>query len=121
MLKQTPEITRKMDDWRNGHGIAPFPQEYNRFHEDLARFDLSKRSIWKVYHVEMVNDGWGDPAEFLQAVIETPNGELHKIKWHESGAWFREGAGWTRYFEMLAETRDYHAAIIRQSDMAEVG
>lgn len=92
-------IQAEMQLWRAG--IVSFPQNYNNYHAARARLSLSKHATAKqftVHNTFEACDGWGYGFRPVHAIIELPNGELKKIKWCESGAWFEatQGGGWSR-------------------------
>ena len=93
------DIEAGMSRWRCGDG--PLPTTYIDFHENLARRDLDskrERGLWQVHATYLLPDGWGDGMKFVVAIIETRNGELHKVKWADSQSWFRDtGHGWALY------------------------
>jgi len=81
------------------------PEAYISYHKELAEAALKVLTETKgliVHSSEMVNDGWGDEMHNLQAVVETPDGKLEKIKWgdsHERGSFKQKcsGGGWGHF------------------------
>jgi len=92
------QIEKKMKQWRKHIGILPMPQEYIDYHRALAEEALGKLSV-TVHSKGLQDDGWFDGMQILQAVIELPDGELVKVKWHDnrSKGYFMQkckGGGW---------------------------
>jgi hypothetical protein len=85
-------IEAEMKLWRRG--LNSLPESYVKHHENLAEEGLkalTDRGIL-VHSKQTVMDGWGDGMRLLQVVIETPSGELLKLKWHDShynGSFFK--------------------------------
>lgn len=93
-------IENKMKLWRLG-AIA-LPNEYVNFLKDAAEKEistlLSLRPRHKVLHTYMADDGWFDGVEFLHVLLETPAGDVKKVKFSDSQYWYemvQGGGGWT--------------------------
>lgn len=90
------EIEKEMRVYRSGYSMLP--QSYIDFHKELAENDLPKmaeKHEWKVHATEMVDDGWLEGMEVLQAIVEDKDGNLIKIRWFDSQAWKKHDAGWS--------------------------
>lgn len=99
MIKLPAHIAKQMRFWREG--LISFPNDYIEFHRTLAFTDMTNQGF-NVKSMEMVSDGWADGFRVLQLVIIDTDGNEKTIKWHDSGAWFVEGAGWSRWKEMIS-------------------
>lgn len=95
MMRIPAELEKKMKLWREGH-IA-MPKEYIEFHEKEAKKSLeSDLAGFTIHRVYQAGDGWGDGMQFTHVIIEDKNGELSKIKWSDSGHWYKHmpSGGW---------------------------
>jgi hypothetical protein len=102
--REPKELKPAMTRWR--HGLQGIPQEYIAYHRGLAEQELvdmaAKYSLRAVHASELVYDGWLDGMKVLQAIVETNNGKLHKLKWHDGGPNFMmaaKGGGWVQISE----------------------
>lgn len=90
------ECEPAMKRWRAG--MTGLPSAYVDGHESFARTDLERVAAngWRVHSAEMVPDGWLDGMRFIAAVVESPRGELLKIKWSDCGKWYAhsDSGGW---------------------------
>ena len=61
---------------------------YIDYHKSLADKSLKELETkgYKVYHKELVNNGWGDGMKSVEAIIEDKQGNLRKIQWHDANA-----------------------------------
>lgn len=92
MLKREPlpeSVEREMTEFRRAMRNS-VPYSYVRFHERLAleTLEAMKEAGLKVFMGELVDDGWADGMQALQAVVELPNGELAKIQWNDTNQGF---------------------------------
>ena len=84
------DIASQMKLWRNGFG--GIPADYVSFHARIARAELQR--LQKEYDLKvhgeptLVRDGWMDGMKVLQAIVETPKGELLKLKYHDGNQGF---------------------------------
>lgn len=95
MLRIPEKLKQPMAGWREGCG--PIPQGYIDFHAGCAQRDLDLRPDWKVVEDRgLVDDGWMDGFRVRCVIAAVPAPEalegrkLVVLKWHESGAWFRD-------------------------------
>lgn len=108
-MKCPESIRKEMDLWRMG--AIGLPRSYVLFHTQVSEMDM-RRQDWTVLEDKgMVSDGWGDGMKVRELVVAVANGEpgewsLETVRWHESGAWFRRGAGWSRFREMTPKTAE---------------
>lgn len=107
MLKLPTEIENEMKLFRAG--FAGIPTSYINFHCVKANEDMYRQD-WKILEDHgLVFDGWGDGFKAKQLVVAFKQfGEwrVATVKWHTSGAWFRqiEGCGgWFRFREMVTD------------------
>lgn len=94
------EIENKMKLWRMG--AIPLPQAYIDFQKEAAEKDLPTllklMPNHKILHTYMADDGWFDGMEVLHVLLETPRGDVKKVKFSDGQTWFehiRGGAGWS--------------------------
>lgn len=112
MIQLPDSIRAEMNVWRakNDAGLwVSVPDSYTKFHLEKASLDMEKRihsGDWYVVEKKIVPDGRGDGFQVLEITIAEKVNEqwtINVLRWHESGAWFRRGAGWTRHKEMLKD------------------
>ena len=99
-------IALKMKEWKRGIART-LPVEYIQYHEQLAYKALqdllhSKGCFRQVHRTYMENDGWADAMKVLHVIVELKNGELKKLKWHDSNATGNfmvacKGGGWSSF------------------------
>lgn len=97
MLPIPQHLKLKMEMYRMS--LAPLPQGYIDHHADLAQKDLDKRDWHVLKDYGLMSEGWMDGMRVRQidVVIDCVPKTL---RWHESGAWFRDtGVGHVRYVE----------------------
>lgn len=92
-------------------GMASLPSIYVNFHHTLAQDDLALRiqdHDWKLLEkIGLVNDGFGDDMKYLTVIVaikdKTNGWGIHTLKWHESGAWFKQepSGGFSRFANMI--------------------
>ena len=105
----------------------PLPEEFTWWHRTLADTDLRRRN--PAFHTAhwtllsdhgLVRDDFGfDGLLVRQVVVAINHGQdardhgwgaedwrVHTLRWHESGAWFEKGAGWTRFANILPRVTD---------------
>lgn len=106
MIKLPNEINNAMRLYRLGVDFT-VPHVYVDFHCKLANWDMIEQDWVILEDHGLIHDGWCDGAKFKQLVVAyKENGEykVATVKWHESGAWFRDtGHGWARFKEMVIE------------------
>ena len=110
MINLPESIRAEMKVWRamiNAGLWAGVPDSYTNFHLEKATLDMEKRiqsGEWNVLEKKIVPDGHGDGFKVLEITVSeniNDSCSINVLRWHESGAWFCRGAGWTRYKEML--------------------
>ena len=102
--KQPPRVKQDMDAWRAGMGSM---KTYIRYHKDIAERTLhntARKYDLDILKTRLKGDGWMDGMHVLHAVVETPSGELVKLKWrdsHGNGSWFKQhgSGGSSRMYE----------------------
>lgn len=115
MIRLPKEIEDQMPLYREG--VIPLPVDYIKFHEMCAEVDLNRRlnegSMILLEDRGLQMDGWCDGMK-VRTVVVAENQKHGQpapgawrtltLRWHTSGAWFREGAGWVREIEAHSET-----------------
>ena len=115
MIKLPDHIEAQMKLYREG--LVPLPEDFIEFHSLCAEADLNLRlrhKIWVLLEDRALQyDGWGDGMKVRHVVIAENTLREHKVhgnwvtrtlKWHTSGAWFEESAGWSRFVDMYDDT-----------------
>lgn len=94
------EIEKKLKLWRKGL-ISIRDTGYIEFRQEQAEAALEelKTMGWRVVESKLVDDGWLDGMKFVQAILESTkrgpdHGDLVKIKWSDSGCWYKHVGGW---------------------------
>jgi hypothetical protein len=107
-VREPDHMKIDMDLYR--HGLIPLPPVYIAYHRQCAKADLAKRD-WNILVEDMASDGYMDGFKVVRVIVELPwdaseNMEqpIMRLKWHESGAWFKAmpSGGWSRYCEALS-------------------
>ena len=83
--------------------------DFNRFHAEVARYDLMMRSTWVVLRTQLVSDGWCMGTKTTEAIIEVRGtGELKRLIWHTQGSWMEKSVsgGQALYVRALEHTFD---------------
>jgi len=90
MRKELPkEISQEMKLWRIGLGVIP--KAYIEFHKNRALETIKELEAqgFKFHgNLVMKSDGWFDGMRLLNAILETPDGDLYKIVWNDSNQEF---------------------------------
>ncbi len=106
-IQYPTSIYAALKEWREGYGLAP--QSFSDFHQKLAEFDLPRHEDWRVLEKRLVDDGWGDGMQLVEADIAVKENDIwvtKVIRWHTSGAWFTKGAGWSWFVECSKDTSE---------------
>lgn len=118
MIRLPEDIAKQMPLYREG--VIPLPVDYINFHATCAEVDLNRRlytegSMILLEDRGMQSDGWCDGMKVRTVVVaeNQKHGQsapgawrVLTLRWHESGAWFAQGAGggWVREIEADPET-----------------
>ena len=110
MIQLSEKLFQKCREHQMMYGTMG--EEFNEYHAYLAQIDIDSRNKSNFVVVEdhgLQDSGWCDGIKLRTIVVAVKEDVLgwkcRTLRWHTSGAWFREGHGWSRYLEMTETTR----------------
>lgn len=115
-----PAMTRYQD------GMGRLPDGFIALHDIYAEVDIKEQQATGAFILledhGLLSDGAMDRMKVRQITVAQKTDktwEIHYLKWHSSGCWFKRVSGWARHLEMAATTPAKAENIVKNYEWTE--